>query len=186
LRQERDRAAVVFLFLSAMRAQAFASLPLKCVNLDKLIVQQLPEMGVKTKNRKAAKTALLRINDLLEVVRAWDAKMRAAGQTEEDLWFPVLTHLGEFSHEPVSNFANRRQDISKGVMALCKQTGVPYMSLHKFRHGHIYFMMKRVKDMRQLKALSQNVMHSSVAITDGIYGRLVSDDIQDTYEEFGE
>lgn len=186
LRQERDRAAAVFLFLSAMRVQAFVSLPLKCVDLDRLIVQQLPEMGVKTKNRKAAKTALLRVNDLLEVVRAWDTKMRGAGQTDEDLWFPVLSHLGEFTHLKANNFKDRPQDVSKGVRLLCGLAGVPYMSMHKFRHGHIYFMMKRIKDMKGLKALSQNVMHSSVAITDGIYGRLVSDDIQDTYEDVGE
>jgi hypothetical protein len=31
--------------------------------------------------------------------------------------------------------------------------------------------------MEQLKAISQNVMHSSVGITDGIYGRLVEDDV---------
>jgi hypothetical protein len=46
-------------------------------------------------------------------------------------------------------------------------------------------MMRRVKDMKQLKSLSQNLMHSSVAITDGIYGKLVSDDIAEMYEEIG-
>jgi hypothetical protein len=34
--------------------------------------------------------------------------------------------------------------------------------------------------MEQLKAISQNVMHSSVGITDGIYGRLVADDVHET------
>ena len=34
--------------------------------------------------------------------------------------------------------------------------------------------------MEQLKAISQNVMHSTVGITDGIYGNLVSDDVHAT------
>jgi hypothetical protein len=33
--------------------------------------------------------------------------------------------------------------------------------------------------MEELKAISQNPMHSTVGITDGIYGRLVEDDVHE-------
>jgi len=65
---------------------------------------------------------------------------------------------------------------------LCERAGLPYLSSHKLRHGHAVYMMRRVKDMKQLKSLSQNLMHASVATTDMIYARLVSDDIADLYE----
>jgi hypothetical protein len=40
--------------------------------------------------------------------------------------------------------------------------------------------------MKGLKSLSQNLMHSSVAITDGIYAKLVSDDVAEMYGGIGE
>lgn len=54
-----------------MRATAFGTLPIKCVDIAARKVSQLPTMGVKTKNRKAAITTLLDIPDLLEVVTDW-------------------------------------------------------------------------------------------------------------------
>mgnify|MGYP006991979149 CR=1 FL=1 len=39
--------------------------------------------------------------------------------------------------------------------------------------------------MAGLKAVSQNVMHSSVAITDGIYGALLEDDVHDLIQSLG-
>lgn len=181
LREERDRAAICFLFVSAMRAQAFVSMPIKCVDLGTMTVKQFPELGVRTKNGKAAVTSLLQLRGCMEVVQAWDAKLRANGMTGDDLWFPVVDMRGEFVKREKMNFINRRTDVADGLKSFCKRLGITYLSLHKLRHGHIYFMMNRVKDMKGLKALSQNVMHSSVAITDGIYGRLVIDDIKDVY-----
>ena len=34
--------------------------------------------------------------------------------------------------------------------------------------------------MRELKAISQNLMHSSISITDGIYGNLTNEDVKET------
>lgn len=59
----RDKAALAFLFLSGMRATAFCSLTVECVDADQGRVLQYPHMGVKTKNRKAARTVLYDIPD---------------------------------------------------------------------------------------------------------------------------
>ena len=75
--------------------------------------------------------------------------------------------------------------MADGLRDLCELVGIPYLSPHKLQHGHAVYMMRRAKDMKQLKSLSQNLMHSSVAITDGIYGRLVSDDLAEMYEGLG-
>lgn len=187
LREERDRAALCLLFLSAMRGQAFVSMPIKAVNLERMTINQFPELGVRTKNHKAARTALMRIPDLLAICQAWDDKLRAAGMSGDDYWFAVVDRWHRKLEPGVKvNYLSRRDGLAEGVKKLCARAGIPYLSPHKLRHGHTVFMMRRVKDMKGLKALSQNLMHSSVAITDGIYGRLVSDDIQDMYEEIGE
>jgi len=48
LRQERAKVAACMLFLSGMRADAFASLPAYCVELKDRQILQLPELGAHT------------------------------------------------------------------------------------------------------------------------------------------
>jgi len=186
LREERDRAAVCFLFLSAMRGQAFVSMPMRALDLERCVVDQFPELGVRTKNHKAARTQLLRIQDLLGVVRAWHRRLMEAGLGPEDLWYPAIDNWNQgIGGRRDLNWLSRRTVLGDGLRELCRLAGIEYLSPHKLRHGHAVYMMRRVKDMKQLKSLSQNLMHSSVAITDGIYGKLVSDDIAEMYEEIG-
>jgi integrase len=63
--------------------------------------------------------------------------------------------------------------------------GVEYYSAHKLRHGHAVYALKHAKTMAELKAISQNLMHSSIGITDGIYGRLVDDDVNRVITHLG-
>jgi len=49
------------------------------------------------------------------------------------------------------------------------KVGLPYHSLHKFRHGHIHYGLKNSKAFGDFKAVSLNVMHSSMEITDQFY-----------------
>ncbi len=53
----------------------------------------------------------------------------------------------------------------------------PYHSPHKLRHGHTVHALKQAKDIADLKAISQNLMHSSITITDGVYGVLGKEDV---------
>jgi site-specific recombinase XerD len=52
----RDQAAVAMLFLSGMRASAFATLPIAAVDLVSRTIKQWPALGVDTKNGKSATT----------------------------------------------------------------------------------------------------------------------------------
>ena len=52
------------------------------------------------------------------------------------------------------------------------RVGLPYRSPHKFRHGHAVYRLTNSKEIADLKAVSQNLMHSNLGITDGIYGML--------------
>ena len=53
----------------------------------------------------------------------------------------------------------------------------PFHSPHKFRHGFAVFSLKMCKDIADMKAVSMNLMHSNLSITDGVYGVLSSYDV---------
>ena len=55
---------------------------------------------------------------------------------------------------------------------------LPYHSPHKFRHGNAGYSLKMARDIQALKAVSQNLMHSNISITDGVYGILSDNDVQ--------
>lgn len=188
LRETRDIAATVFLFLSAMRVGAFTTLPLECVQLEKRRVMQLPEKGVQTKNSKAAITFLLPLPDLLKTVEAWVDYLSLQGG--DLLFYPPLNQLGTKVMKgliPIENQYNgRKSAYSQGLKQLCDRAGVAYKSPHKIRHGFGVYGVKNSKDIAQLKAISQNMMHANLGITDGIYGVLAEDDLSNILGSFGQ
>ncbi len=50
--------------------------------------------------------------------------------------------------------------------------GLPYHSPHKFRHGQAVYALNMAKNTAALKAVSWNLMHSNLSITDVVYGML--------------
>lgn len=175
LREERGQAAVAMLYLSGMRGDALASLPIACVDLLAGQIKQLPDMGVRTKNRKAAITYLLDIPELFDVVMRWDTRVRHLSPAA--LWYATLTHDNTAVTETIKAFRGRDNAVQRDVRLICARAGVPYLSPHKLRHGHVVYALKRARNMGELKAVSQNVMHSSVTITDKIYGGLTNEEI---------
>ncbi len=63
---------------------------------------------------------------------------------------------------------------------------MPYHSPHKFRHGNAVYALKRAKDVPALKAVSQNLMHSNLSVTDGVYGILSMTDVKGEIAALGE
>ena len=58
------------------------------------------------------------------------------------------------------------------------KVGLLYHYPHKFRHGYAVYALKNAKDVFALKAVSQNLMHENLSITDGVYGILADRGIQ--------
>jgi len=185
LREERGQVAVAMLFLSGMRADALASLPISCVDLAARQISQLPEHGVRTKNRKAALTYLLEIPDLLEAVERWDRRVRAALPSSA-LWYATLTSDGMTLTATTKAFEGRNSAVEHDVRLICERAGLPYLSPHKLRHGHVVHALKQARNVAELKAISQNIMHKSITITDGIYGNLVHDDVKNIIARLGQ
>ena len=181
----RTIAATAFLFLSGMRIKAFYTLPLSCVDIARRRVIQSPEFGVHTKFSKAAVTYLLPIPDLLEIVSEFDALIREKASGQDCNWYPSLSKI-YYEYKIERNTKNRNDSFGHGLKKLCLIADVPYYSAHKLRHGHAVYGIKHARNLADLKALSQNLMHSNVGITDGLYGKLPDDDLENIMGGFKE
>ena len=178
LAARRDQAAAAMLFVSGMRVAAFGSLPIGAVDLASRTIKQWPALGVKTKNGKSATTYLLNIPELNAVVEAWDAFVRSR-LPETAMWYaPSITHWGDqaLSAEPAGK--NRKGAVAKRLRKLFAAAELPHKSPHKFRHGHAVYALQRARTMADYKAVSMNLMHEDIRVTDGIYAPLAHDEVQ--------
>ena len=134
----------------------------------------------------AAITFLLPIPDILEVVIEWDLYMNSLSGIYN--WFPSLNHYGDgvLPGLLTGQYTGRAEAFDKGMKELCTRAEIPYKSPHKLRHGHGVYGVKKSKDIAQLKAISQNLMHSNIGITDSIYGRLAEEDLSEILSNFGQ
>lgn len=186
LRDKRARASAVFMFLSGIRIGAFVTLPLRAIDLDNLTIKQWPKLGVHTKFRKHATTYLLDIPDLLEVVKEWDREIRAV-LPDNSFWFaPISPDTGELDPNITSVGDSRHSRARRDLKEWLKKVGLPYHSPHKFRHGHAVYALKNAKDIPALKAVSQNLMHANLSITDGDYGILSNYDVREQIMNLGQ
>jgi site-specific recombinase XerD len=174
----RDQAAAAMLFLSGMRASAFTTMPISAVDLSKRTVHQWPELGVLTKNSKRATTYLLPIRELIEVVNRWDKFVRARLPETAPWYAPVESQWGLQSLSDQPPGKNRHIALNQRLRVLYQAAGLEYKSAHKFRHGNAVYGLQHAKDMADYKAVSMNLMHEDIKITDQIYAPLLSDEIQ--------
>ncbi len=174
----RDQAAAALLFLSGMRASAFATLPIAAVDLSALTIKQWPALGVNTKNGKSATTYLLDIPEMLAAVRQWDDLIRAQLPPTAMWYTPVIGQWGEQVLSPAAPGANRGQAVAKRIRHLYEVMGLPPKSPHKFRHGHAVYALQHAKTMADYKAVSMNLMHEDIRVTDGIYAPLAGHEVQ--------
>ena len=63
---------------------------------------------------------------------------------------------------------------------------LPYHSPHKFRQWFAVYGIKKAKDIGELKTISQNLMHSSISIDDGVYGGLSIRDMASQLNKLGD
>jgi len=174
----RDQAGAAMLFVSGMRAGALGSLPIEAVDLANRTVKQWPALGVATKNDKSATTFLLDIPELLVVIEKWDSYIRERLPLQAAWYTPIVSRWGEqqLSADPAGS--NRTAAIGKRMRKLFAAAGMAYKSPHKFRHGHAVYALQRAKTMADYKAVSMNLMHSDIRVTDGIYAPLASDEVK--------
>jgi integrase len=179
---------MAFLYLSGMRVGAFLTLPIECVDLNQMKIYQVPAMGVSTKFHKAGITTLLNIPEILKIVREWDEAVRSNFSPKQTWFAPICRTRGSYGHFYVSEkkaSPYRSKELRREMLMLCKRAGVTFWSAHKLRHGHAVFGIKNAQNIKELKAISQNLMHSSLTVTDGIYGNLTGEDFTETVSMLG-
>jgi integrase len=190
---KRAQAAAAFLYLSGMRARAFLTLPISCVDIERRTVQQLPESGVYTKNNMAAITSLFGVPELIEIVSKWH-ELISKHCPPNSTWYPRLNNIGEFypdentvSDRNKSYYAtvSRYNGLLSSLRDLCAAAGVEYKSPHAFRHGHVHLGLSNSKTLAEMKSVSLNVMHQSLTITDTIYSRMNAKELNRTISNIG-
>lgn len=174
----RDQAAAALLFLSGMRPGAFCSLTLACVDLPNRMLKQWPQLGVATKNGKHATTYLLALPSLIDCVTRWDQVIRARLPSTAPWYTPVTSQWGAQWLSDAAPGKTRKTALAKQMRKLFAKAGVPYLSPHKFRHGHAVYALQHAKTMADYKAISMNLMHSDISITDGIYAPFATDEVR--------
>lgn len=185
LGEERIRASAVLWFLSGIRIGAFVSLPLSAVDIDAMTIKQWPKLGVRTKFKKHATTFLLKIPDLLDVVRDWNKKVRSICGND-GLWFAQISpDTGKIIRGATIAGEHRASIATRDLKQWLQKVSLPYHSPHKFRHGNAVYSLKNSNDIQALKAVSQNLMHANLSTTDGVYGILSDGDIQEQISLLG-
>ena len=129
---------------------------------------------------------MLNIPHLLEVVREWDGEVRQC-LPDTSYWFAPLSYkTGELRtnfHMTGDNRDDRaRVDLKKWLA----KVGYQYHTPHKFRHGFAVYALKLAQDMADFKAISMNLMHANMSITDGIYAVLTEQDVSERITSLGQ
>ena len=95
------------------------------------------------------------------------------------MWYtPTVTRWGEQTLSAGAPGKNRNLALAKRLHHLFEAAGVPYQSPHKFRHGHAVYALQHAKTMADYKAVSMNLMHEDIRVTDGIYAPLAGNEVQ--------
>jgi len=181
----RDRAAAAMLFLSGARAGAFTSLPIQAVDIPGRSIRQWPELGVHTKFGKRATTYLLEIPELLAVVTEWDALVREKQPPTAPWYAPIESSWGEQKFSDKAPGEHRGEALYKRLKILFSLAGLPFKGPHRFRHGHAVYGLLHAKDMADYKAVSINLMHADVTITDKIYAPLLAREVKGRIARLG-
>jgi integrase len=181
LNEERLRAAMIFMFLSAMRISAFLTLPIHAVNMKLRTVCQYPEYGVHTKLRKKRKTKLFDIPELLPIVASWDAKVRSFNSPNSP-WFTPISPLTGMLDPTYPSGKNRDAGFRKDLAAFMEKAGIQYRNPHQLRHGHIRFA--RDRSPNSLKALETIAFNTIQTIETMLkYAELDSNDANEEFDK---
>jgi integrase len=122
---------------------------------------------------------LLDIPELLAVVEQWDHQARAQLPPEAMWYTPIIVRWDAVTLSPARAGAGRLVAIGKRLRRLFALAGLQPKSPHKFRHGHAVCALQHAQTMADYKAVSMNLMHEDVQITDSIYAPLLGSEVRD-------
>lgn len=119
------------------------------------------------------------------MVQAWDQRIRQTFTTPTALWYAPLLRDGVRLKETSRAIVGRSSMLGDDLHVICELAGVDYKSFHKLRHGHIVHARSLARNMEEVKAISQNVMHANSIITDQVYSALKTNQVQNVILNLG-
>lgn len=160
----RDKAILAFLYISCARVSAVATSTIDSVDVNKMVYDQDPLEGVKTKRQKYIVTKLLPFDKkYYEIVKNWINLLKTQENFgNKDPLFPnikVYANKTLVEKKPLGGEGEYNNLLDKR----CKAAGIQKYNPHAFRHFGISQALKYVKTGTQLKALSQNVGHEDIS-----------------------
>jgi integrase len=176
LLQRRDKSVLALLLLTALRADAVASLPIGAINLAENRVWQ-DARHVRTKFSKSYTVFFMPfVPEALTVLEAWLKELERLGFGANDPLFPRDMEISKLEqHGAVPAEARLFWAGSSQIRAICTRAFtaaglIPYTP-HVFRHMLTRHAMSLRLTAEDLVALSINLGHSDLSTTLDPYGR---------------
>jgi integrase len=178
--ERRDRALIAFTLLTGARISAIVSLRMKNFDRRRLVVEQDPASGVKTKFSKQIITVLfpwpnerllayfLDWFDYLDQTRGFSSNQPIFPATKLEQGEGTVSYYSTGIVEPAfwSNADPARKIFEKRF----KGADIPYYHPHTLRHLIVKEFIKTRLTEEEKKAISQNLGHEDVGTTFGSYG----------------
>jgi len=190
---KRDRAIISFLFLTGMRDSAVISLPLKCIDMENLFIDQNPKLGVKTKFSKNICSKIFNFDDeLLKNVVDWIKLLYEKGFTPDDPVFPrskeeMIENGYSFieARDVEPKFWSTTNSIRTIIKNRAAKAGLIYFPPHTFRHSAISYAFNLAQSGDEIKAISQNFGHENISTTLSSYANYSQPDLKSVLKNLG-
>lgn len=178
--EKRDRALIAFTLLTGARISAIVSLRMKNFDRRRLVVEQDPASGVKTKFSKQIITVFFPLPsekplqyflewfDYLDQTKGFSSNQPLFPATKLEQGKESVSYYSTGMVEPTlwSNANPARKIFEKRF----KGANVPYYHPHTLRHLIVKEFVKTRLTEEEKKAISQNLGHEDVGTTFGSYG----------------
>lgn len=178
--EKRDRALIAFTLLTGARISAIVSLRMKNFDRRRLVVEQDPASGVKTKFSKQIITVFFPLPsekplqyflewfDYLDQTKGFSSNQPLFPATKLEQGKESVSYYSTGMVEPAlwSNANPARKIFEKRF----KGADVPYYHPHTLRHLIVKEFVKTRLTEEEKKAISQNLGHEDVGTTFGSYG----------------
>lgn len=180
----RDRAIISFTILTGIRADTLRSLRLVDVDLLNMTVKLDSIHGVNTKFGKYNEVVILPFKEeLLDIVRLWIKELITDKDfSNKDPLFPMTkmnntkNHFGFNPTEVKNEFWKKTGPINKIFKERAAAANLPMYTPHSFRRLNFQYARQFVDSMDELSAISQNLGHTSIEISDSYYGNVSTDE----------
>ncbi len=176
----RDRAIISLMFLTGVRISAAYTLSLGSLDTRRLLLDQDPKQGVKTKNSKHIQTVFfpLGYKEAVGYILQWvDYLKNEKSFSNIDPLFPSSLKEGNLKKgiaQVGGHITRNFWKSSAGIRRIFKKhfeaAEVPYYHPHSLRDTVVKQFTGKNLTEEEKKALSQNLGHENVGTTFGAYG----------------